>query len=98
MEDSAESTPPEDEKPRWRRVLKFIGLLQVAFVLPIALLARWLPTKRGGDMDMAPHVIEDPTYLESVLVNVVALNLFLFVIGVIFYVGVKVLEARDAGT
>ena len=92
-----------DRQPRWVRWARlfdavgfqlFVGL-EVAFVLPIALLARWLPDKRGGNMDFAPYLLDEPTYLDSVLVNVVVLNVLLFAVGVVLLVGVKVLEARE---
>ncbi len=77
-------------------MLDLVGVFEVALVLPLALLARWLPSKRGGTMDVAPLVIEDPTYIESVLVNAVMLNVLLFAVGVLLFIGAKGVEAWNA--
>lgn len=73
-----------------------ILVFEVALVFPLALLARWLPSKRGGTMDAAPFVIEDPTYIQSVLVNAVMLNVLLFAVGLLLFVGAKGREAWNA--
>lgn len=92
MEEPVESDRPDYGRPRWRQILDRIGLLQL-MVLPLALLARWLPIVGGGAFDFAPEFMDAPTYLERVFVNLVALTLFVIALGIVPHVGAKVLEA-----
>ena len=96
MGETNEPPPSDDERPRWRQVLDVIRGFELVLVLPLVLLARWLPSKRGGTMDAAPYVIEDPTYIQSVLVNAALLDILLLAAGLLIFIGAKGVEAWSA--
>ena len=60
-------------------VVEFIALL-IALALPVT------PSKTGSNMDIASLFIEDPGYLENVLVSFLFTNVLIGVIGLLSFV------------
>ncbi len=85
----------DKEPPEWLAtpfgvllIIEFIALL-IALALPIT------PSKTGGDNDLAKYFIEDPTYLEKVLVAFIVTNLLIGVIAVVAYVYHRISQSRQ---
>ena len=74
-------------------VVEFIALL-IALALPVT------PSKTGSNMDIASLFIEDPGYLENVLVAFVVTNLLIGAIALvaIVYIHFRKDDSRDAPT